>query len=127
MAFVALVTLLLIMQYLYFMIMVGKARGTANIQAPATTGDEIFERNLRVQMNTLEQLILTLPAMWVCAIYFSASFASAMGLTFLVGRFIYRSAYIADPGNRDKGMIIGFMASVGLLLTALWGVIGKLL
>lgn len=126
MAFVALVTLLLVMQYLYFMAMVGKARGTADIKAPSISGDDTFERHSRVHLNTLEQLMITLPTMWVCASYFSATFASTMGLTFLVGRFIYRAAYIADPASRGKGMMIGFIANVALLVTALWGVMGKL-
>ncbi len=127
MAFVALVTLLLILQYLYFMAMVGKARGAADIKAPAVTGDDNFERNNRVHLNTLEQLIITLPTMWICADYFSSTFAGVMGLTFLVGRFVYRSTYIADPARRGTGMMIGFMANVALIITALWGVLGKLL
>lgn len=127
MALVALVTLLLMMQYMFFMAMVGKARDAADIKAPAISGDDNFERHSRVHLNTLEQLMITLPTMWVCASYFSATFASAMGLTFLVGRFIYRAAYVADPASRGKGMMIGFIANIALLLTALWGVIGKLL
>ena len=124
MAFVAFVSLLLLMQYMYFMAMVGQARGAADIQAPAMTGDETFERNLRVQLNTLEQLFIALPAMWICAEYFSSTFAGVMGLTFLVGRFVYRSAYLADPSSRGKGMMIGFMANVLLLVTGLWGALG---
>jgi len=127
MAFVAFVTLLLIMQYLYFMAMVGMARGSTGVQAPAMTGDPLFERSLRVQLNTLEQLMITLPAMWVCATYFSATFAGIMGLVFFIGRFVYRSAYLADPTTRGTGMMIGFSANLALLLTALWGVIGELL
>jgi glutathione S-transferase len=127
MAFVAFVTLLLVVQYTYFMAMVGKARGAAGIKAPAVTGDETFERNLRVHLNTLEQLMITLPSMWVCAYFFSTSLAGIMGLTFLVGRFIYRSSYIADPGTRGKGMMIGFLANVVMILTGLWGVVGDIL
>ena len=127
MAFVAFITLLLIMQYLYFMAMVGKARGAADIKAPAMTGDDAFERNSRVQLNTLEQLVITLPSMWICATYFGTSFAGTMGLAFLVGRHFYRSAYLADPASRGTGMMIGFIANVLLLTTALWGVLGELL
>lgn len=127
MTFVALVTLLLIMQYLYFMAMVGKARGAAGIKAPAVTGDDNFERNYRIHLNTLEQLMITLPALWVCASFFNTTFAGTMGLVFLIGRFIYRAAYITDPDSRGKGMMIGFIANVGLVITALWGVLGAML
>ena len=53
MAYVALVTLLLLVQYFVFTLLVGAARGKSGIQAPAVTGDENFERAYRVQMNTL--------------------------------------------------------------------------
>ena len=123
MDFVAFVTLLLIFQYLFFIAMTGKARDELGIKAPATTGDEVFERILRVQLNTLEQLMVTLPALWLCANYFSTGFAGTMGLVFLVGRMVYRKAYIADPSTRGTGMMMGFFANVLLLITALWGLI----
>lgn len=123
MDFVAFVTLLLLAQYLYFCAMTGKAREEFDIKAPATTGNDIFERTLRVQLNTLEQLLVTLPAMWLCAHYFSASFAGIMGLVFFTGRFLYRKAYIADPGTRTTGMIMGFLANILLLICATLSVI----
>ena len=54
MQYVSLVTLLLVIQYLIFTMMVGAARSKSGIKAPAVTGDEQFERAYRVQMNTLE-------------------------------------------------------------------------
>ena len=123
MDFVAFVTLLLLAQYLFFTAMTGKARDELGIKAPATTGDEVFERTLRVQLNTLEQLLVTLPAMWLCAHYFNASFAGIMGLVFFTGRVLYRKAYIADPTTRATGMIMGFLANVLLLISAAFGVI----
>ena len=123
MDFVALVTLLLLSQYLFFIAMTGKARDELGIKAPATTGDEIFERILRVQLNTLEQLMITLPAMWLCAHYFSTSFAGIMGLVFFASRVLYRTAYIADPSTRSTGAIMGFLANILLLICAAVGVI----
>ena len=82
---------------------------------------------VRVHLNTLEQLMITLPAMWVCASYFSTTFAATMGTVFFVGRFVYRSAYLADPGSRGKGVMIGFLASVAMVMAGLWGVITELL
>jgi hypothetical protein len=70
MEFVALVTLLLIFQYMTFMMLCGMARAKGDVKAPATSGDEMYERALRVQMNTVEQLVITLPAMWICAMYY---------------------------------------------------------
>ncbi|MEJ2531708.1 MAG: MAPEG family protein [Halioglobus sp.] len=126
MEFVALVTLLLLFQYLVFMALCGKARAEGGVKAPAVTGNEQFERAYRVQMNTLEQLLVTLPALWLSALYFMPVVAAALGLTFFLGRILYRAAYMRDPAARGPGMIIGFLANVGLLLTALWGVITRL-
>lgn len=126
MEYVALVTLLLIIQYLTFTILVGAARGKSGIKAPAITGDENFERAYRVQMNTLEQLVLTLPALWLSGLYFNSMVAALLGLAFFLGRVLYRAGYVNDPTKRGPGFGIGFLASIGLVLTATWGVITAL-
>lgn len=122
---VALVTLLILIQYMYFTLQAGMARGK-EITAPATTGDEMFERKLRIQLNTLEQMMVTLPAMWVCAHYFRDDVSAILGTAFIVGRFLYASAYAKDPTKRAPGFIIGFFANVILILCSLWGVINQL-
>lgn len=127
MEYVALVTLLLICQFIVFMGFVGKARVDGNIKAPAMSGDETFERANRVHLNTLEQLAITLPAMWVSAYYFSPIWAAGLGLMFFLGRIVYRAGYMVDPEKRSTGMMIGFLGNLGLLGTGLWGVIGKLI
>jgi len=123
---VALVTLIILLQYNYFTIQVGRARGS-EIKAPATSGSELFDRRLRVQLNTLEQLIVTLPAMWICAYFYRADAAAILGTAFIVGRFLYSSAYVKDPSKRAPGFIIGFFANILLILASLWGVISKLI
>ncbi len=126
MEYVALVTLLLVIQYIVYMSLCGRARATSGLKAPAVIGDEAFERAYRVQMNTLEQLVITLPSLWICALYFKPLVAAALGLLFFLGRILYGSAYVADPAKRGPGMMIGFLANVALVVTALWGVIGRL-
>ncbi len=123
MTLVALVTLLILAQYFFFVMQAGMARGKDTVVAPATTGDEMYERKARVQLNTLEQLIITLPAMWICAQYFRADLAAIMGLAFLVGRFLYSYLYIKNPTSRAPGFIIGFFANVILLSTGMYGVV----
>jgi len=123
MSYVALVTLLLLLQYMVFCMMAGLARGKAGILAPAMTGDENFERNLRVQMNTLEQLVVTLPLMWVCAHFFRADVAAIGGAVFFVGRLLYGLAYVADPTKRALGMMLGFFSNVAMLLASFYAVV----
>lgn len=123
---VALVTLLLLMQYIYFTARVGMMRD--KVKAPAMTGHEGFEKRLRVQLNTLEQLIITLPAMWICAHFFRPDVAAALGTVFIIGRFLFSAAYVSDkPEKRAAGMVMGFLANVALILCSLWAIGSQLL
>ena len=126
MAPVALVTLAMGLQCLYFSIKVGQARGKYNVQAPATSGHEMFDRVYRIHINTLELLFVTLPAMWVCGYYLNAVFAALLGVVFIVGRFVYASGYLRAPEKRGRGMMIGFMATIVLSLGGLRGVLATL-
>ena len=126
MQYVAIVTILLLIQYTAYSLLCGFARGKDTVVAPATSGDEKFERAFRVQMNTLEQLMVTIPAMWICAHFFSPLWAAGLGVVFMIGRLIYRQAYMSDPSTRGTGMMIGFFANVGLMVLSLWGAIGML-
>ncbi|KAA1188910.1 MAPEG family protein [Pseudohalioglobus sediminis] len=126
MAYVALVTLLLLIQYTVYTLMCGFARGKDTVVAPATSGDETFERAFRVQMNTLEQLMVTLPAMWVCAYFYSPYWAAGFGVMFMIGRLVYRQAYMKDPASRGPGMMIGFIANVALIALGAWGALSQL-
>jgi uncharacterized membrane protein YecN with MAPEG domain len=106
--------------------LVGAARAKSGIDAPAVTGDESLERAYRVQMNTLEQLVIVLPTLWLCGWYFDPLVAALLGLGFFLGRVLYRAGYVKDPAKRGPGFGIGFAATLGLILTALWGVVTAL-
>lgn len=127
MSYVILVTALLLIQYTFFSFRAGAARSKGEVKAPAVAGEENFERCLRVQMNTLEQLVVILPAMWVCAVYFRPDVAAILGAVFIVGRFIYSAAYLNDPSKRGTGFIIGFLASVVLIICCLYAAITGLI
>lgn len=118
---VALITLLALMQYFLFGLQVGQMRGKHGVKAPATSGHPEFERMFRVQQNTTEQLLLFLPALWVCAQYGDPRWAAGIGLVFIIGRFVYRSAYVGDPGKRGLGFTIGILATLVLIG---WGLFG---
>lgn len=127
MAYVILVTVLLLAQYTFFAMRAGMARGKAEIVAPATSGDEHYERCNRVHLNTLEQIIVTLPTMWVCATFFRADVAALLGMVFLIGRFLFSAAYIKAPESRALGMATGFLANMALLLCCLYAGVAMLL
>ena len=103
------VAMLAVIQYLVFGGLVGKARGTYGIQAPAVTGNEQFERVYRVQMNTLELLVVLFPSMYAAAHYWPQWVVAAAGGVYLVGRVLYWRAYVSEPKSRG----LGFMLSIG--------------
>ena len=71
MAYVTAIVMLALVQYFYFIIEVGRARGRFGVAAPATSGNEEFERYFRVQQNTLEQLIMFIPAIYATAVSYT--------------------------------------------------------
>jgi glutathione S-transferase len=100
---------------------VSRARARYGIHAPATTGHEQFERVFRVQMNTLENTVAFLPALWLGAWYWSPLWASACGAAWIVGRIWYASAYVRDPRSRQGGY---GLAGIGLVALLVGGAVG---
>ena len=88
---------------------------------------EHFERAYRVQMNTLEQMALFLPALWLYAAYVSDRGAAVGGLIWVVGRVIYALAYVRDPASRGTGAMVTMFAAVGLWLGSAYGVVRALI
>ena len=123
----ALVTLATLTLCFATVAIVGRARGRYRIPAPATTGHELFERAYRVQMNTLENTVIFLPALWLCALYFGPQTATALGGLWLAGRLWYAVAYLREPRSRGGGFVLAFVAWAGLMLAASWGVLRALL
>ena len=123
MAFIHFLALLAVFQYLLFVARAGQARDRYHIKAPAVTGDENFERAYRVQMNTLEQLIIFLPALLIAGHYVPGVWVSALGVAYLVGRMLYGRAYVRDPASRGPGFIMAMVANVLLLLTGLLAIL----
>ncbi len=115
------VAVLAVAQYLGFGMVVGWARGRYGVHAPAVSGHAMFERYYRVHMNTLEQLVALLPAMYLCARYWSPMWSVAAGLIYIAGRFIYLQAYARDPKTRTLGFALSFFPIAGLLAGALAG------
>ena len=118
MELVAIVSVLTLIEYMAFGILVGRARGEHGIKAPAITGNPVFERYMRVHQNTLEQLVVFLPSMWLFGWYVHAPSAALLGLVFLVGRVIYLRGYVEEPSKRSTGVAITAVAQMVLLVGA---------
>jgi glutathione S-transferase len=120
---VALVTSLALLQYFAFGILVGRARARTGVAAPAMTGHPEFERYNRVHQNTLEQLVIFLPALWLFATYVQPLAAAGLGVLFIVGRLVYLRGYVANPGKRTVGFAMTALAQLPLLLGGIIGAV----
>ena len=121
MAYVDIVTALALLQFIVFGFRVGGARGKYGIKAPATTGNEIFERYFRVQQNTLELLIAFIPGLYLFGHYFNPLWAAALGLIYLIGREIYAASYVKDPAKRSAGFGLSSLPTLILIAGGLIG------
>lgn len=121
------VSALALLQFMWFSVQVGSMREKHSVKAPAMSGPPEFERMMRVQQNTLEQLMVFLPALWMHAYVVNPQWAAGIGLVFIVGRFIYRAAYVKDPAGRSLGFMTGLVATATLLIWALVSAVMNLL
>ena len=123
MPFVHLVIALALVEFLLFCWAVARARVRYNIPAPATTGNEAFERYFRVQMNTLEQLVIFVPSALLFARYVNAYVAAALGVVFLIGRALYFQGYVRSAQARHIGFMLTAIPNLALLIGAIIGAI----
>lgn len=126
MEYVVIVIVITLIEFIVFGILVGRARGKYNCPAPAVTGDPIFERYYRVQQNTMEQLVVFLPAITIYGYYGNPMIAAGVGIIFPIARLIYLQAYVSDPAKRSLGFVLGFLATAFLLIGGLVAVIGSI-
>ena len=126
MQYIELVIIFSVLQFLFFGAMAGKARIRFGVKAPAVIGHEGFERAYRVQMNTLEMLILFIPAIAIAGKYWPAAFIAGIGAVYLIGRFVYWRAYITAPAKRAIGFMLSMFPIVVLILLSLIGIIMSL-
>lgn len=127
MEWVSLILLLALLQFTAFGIMVGRARGKYGISAPATTGNETFERSFRVHYNTLEKLVVFVPALWIFGYYIGQYWAAAVGVVYLLGRTWYAISYIRDPQSRGLGSLLTELALLVLVVGGISGIAIQLL
>lgn len=118
----AVVTLLTLLLMFYTVWMVGRARERYGIKAPSISGDPAFERAWRVQMNTLENAVMFIPALWLASQYVDPLWAGIAGLVWLAGRVWYAVAYVRDASRRGPGYLVSMIAWAALMLMAAAGI-----
>jgi glutathione S-transferase len=118
-------TWLIVLFYFYTAFRVGGLRGKHGIQAPACSGHPEFDRAYRVQMNTLEQMGITLPLLWIATLVPVAWpwLPALIGLLWLATRILYLRSYMADPATRLAGAGLGGLCNLVLLVLAAAGIV----
>jgi glutathione S-transferase len=121
--YTAIVTLLVVLIYMFMATRVAAARGTFGVKLPAISGHPDFERVFRVHQNTLEWMPIFLPLLWLCAIYFSDAAAALVGLLWVVGRVMYFAGYTQAVEKRLPGFFVQGTACLLLLIGAVIGIV----
>jgi len=125
-AWVSIVAGTALVQYMAFVMRAGRLRGQHSIPAPSTTGHPEFERQLRVQSNTVEQLVVFLPALFLFAHWVSEPWAAGIGGVFILGRALYARSYVAEPSKRGPGFLLTLLPNLILTLGAMIGALASL-
>jgi len=115
----SLITVFSLLVYFIITINVGRTRAKYNVYPPAMTGDPNFERALRVQQNTLEQLIFFLPLLWIFSYYVSELWGTILGGIWIFGRVLYAWGYYQEANKRMLGFGISSLSGMVLLLGSL--------
>jgi glutathione S-transferase len=122
-----LVILLALLEYSILGVMVGRARQKYGVEAPATTGNPEFERYFRVHVNTLEALIVFLPAVWIFSMVVNYHFGVALGLLFIIARIVYANGYISAPAKRAPGAFATGIINIILVLGSIIWIVARML
>ncbi|HUQ52137.1 MAG TPA: MAPEG family protein [Gammaproteobacteria bacterium] len=114
--------LLALLEYIVMAALVGRARAKYGIHAPAMTGHPDFERANRVHVNTLENLMIFVPGVWIFAIYLSPRWAAGLGAVFVVARAVYAIGYLKAAEKRSIGAGVTGCVNIVLVVGGLIGV-----
>lgn len=98
MPYVHIVLALALGEFFLFCLAVARARATYRVPAPAIVGHEVFERYFRVQMNTLEQLVIFVPSIILFGAYVLGFMLSLVpNLTLLGGGLLGAAWQVLRP------------------------------
>ncbi len=121
MEFSFIIILVALIQYQAFGLRTGIARGKYAVPPPKCTVNDTWERIFRVHQNTMEQLVVFVPAQLLFSYYVSARWAILPGVAFLIARQTYSHMYLKNPMKR--GFAFTFMINAVLVIGSLIGVI----
>ena len=117
------VVVLALVVYTWMSFKVGGARGKYDVKAPSVDGPPEFLRIYRAHLNTLEQLVVFVPALALFASAWGDVAAAIVGVFWPIGRVWYALAYYKAAEKRAPGFGISFLSSAVLLIGGLVGAV----
>jgi glutathione S-transferase len=120
MALMCMMSLIMLLIYMWTGLLVGKTRGRLGVKAPATEGPDEFNRVYRAHVNTLEQLALALPAFWIFSLFQAARWAALLMGIWCIGRVIYVLSYARAADKRGTGFMITYIPTLAAILGSLF-------
>jgi glutathione S-transferase len=122
-AYPAAATILAIVIYLVQSKNVALSRIKYNVLAPKTMGyNDNFDRIMRVHQNTLEQMPIFLPLLWIFALTISPYYSCVLGILWAIGRVSYSIGYYKSAEGRHN--LIGYLSDLSgfiLLVGSIYG------
>jgi len=102
----------------------GIARVRFKVPAPSHEGPEDYVRRVRAHQNTVEHIVMFLPAMWLFAGVVSPYWAAGIGAVWPVGRFLYMVGYSRSAPARRPGLYMSmppiYIFILGSIIGAIW-------
>jgi len=121
--FPAIATIGALLVYFGLGIGVGVARAKYKIMPPQTTGNDDFERVYRAHQNTLEQIVIFLPCLWLFSIFVNSNWGAILGAAWIVGRIAYAWGYYIEASKRAAGNAIASLATLALMFGTLFNLV----
>ena len=120
-SYTGLTTGIALLAYYYTLMKAGSARGKFGVQAPSHDGPDEYLRYVRAHQNTLEHIVIFLPALWLFSYAVDSFWGAAIGLLWPVGRMLYALGYYVSAEKRMLGLIISMLPLFVLVLGGFFG------
>jgi glutathione S-transferase len=122
-------TIIVIILYLFQSKNVARGRLKYNVPAPKTMGhNDNFDRIFRVHLNTLEQMPIFLPLLWIFAVLINPLYSFILSIIWSIGRIGYTVGYYKSAEGRHN--LVAYLSDAVnaiFLFGIIWVIGGRLL
>ncbi|XP_056456029.1 leukotriene C4 synthase [Gadus chalcogrammus] len=119
------VSLLAVMEQVYFSLQVVYARRKYSVTPPSTSGPPEFERLYRAQVNCTEYFPIFITLLWTSGLFFHPGVSTLCGLLYLYSRYRYFSGYCQSSRQRLAPLYFGAKVLWALIGFSSLGVLGS--